>query len=58
VSARVNWVFFWFLRVIFRGSRAFLLGNSVGCVENTGTRHGAKVAVANERAGEASRGSL
>jgi len=45
-------------QVIFRGSRAFLLGNSVDCVENTGTRHGTKVAVVNGRGGEASRGSL
>ncbi len=45
-------------QVIFRGSRVFLLGHSVECVENTGIRHGAMLAVVKGRGGEASRGSL
>jgi len=34
-----------FGQVIFRGTRAFLPGNSVECVENKGIKYGAEVAI-------------
>jgi hypothetical protein len=40
-----------FRQVIFRGSRAFLLGNSMEFVENKGIKYGAEVALLRRRGG-------